>query len=60
MNWEAGRKAEGQELSGTAQPDKWDFYLIFLSLLRRKRPRILTARTYRRQKLGTVREVAIC
>lgn len=45
-------------LSGTAQPDTWDYHLMFLSLLSRKRPRMLTARTYGRQRLRTVREGA--
>lgn len=52
---ESGSRAES-----TAQPDTFFFYLIFLSLLSRKRPRMLTARTYGRQRLGTVREGAIC
>ena len=54
------KRAEGQGLSGTAWPDTWDDYLMFLSLLSRKRPRMLTARTYGRQRVRTVKEGATC
>lgn len=51
----------GQRVKGSvAQPrDTWAYYLMFLSLLSRKRPRMLTARTYGRQRLG-VRKGAAC